>query len=183
MQLTQVGYGGCWKCLHAWQRWSASTPRLAASQNGFVHSFGTGIGRVTLLQSLIVTASASSRAITRHARQTVGDRRLCQGCSGPSDGFLQLDPEGVPLAQRFVVASEYLGALVIKAHPLDRRAREHAEPKQIQSESDPDERHPARVHAVPLSESLERHSSISARAAESSRHATSRRASDFHGFG
>ena len=53
MQLTQVGYGGCWKCLHAWQRWSASTPRLAASQNGFVHSFGTGIGRVTRLQSLI----------------------------------------------------------------------------------------------------------------------------------
>jgi hypothetical protein len=26
---------------------------LAASQNGFVHSFGTGIGLVTLLQSLI----------------------------------------------------------------------------------------------------------------------------------
>src|SRR4029450_13227589 len=52
MQLTQVGYGGCWKCLHAWQRCSASTPCLAASQNGFVHSFGTGIGLVTRLQSL-----------------------------------------------------------------------------------------------------------------------------------
>ena len=41
----------------AWQRCSASTPCLAASQNGFVHSFGTGIGRVTLLQSLMVTVS------------------------------------------------------------------------------------------------------------------------------
>jgi len=54
MQRTQVAYGGCWKCLHAWQRCSASTPRLADSQKGFVHSFGTGIGRVTLFQSLIV---------------------------------------------------------------------------------------------------------------------------------
>src|SRR4029453_3937090 len=53
MQLTQVGYGGCWKCLHAWQRCSASTPCLVASQKGFVHSFGTGIGLVTRLQSLI----------------------------------------------------------------------------------------------------------------------------------
>src|SRR6185369_6012105 len=112
----------------------------------------------------------------------VGDGRLCQGSSGPGDGFLQLDPEGVPLAQRLVVAGEYLGALVVKAHPLDGRAREHAEPKQIQSESDADERHPARVHAVPLSESLERYSSISARRAESSRHATSPRAFYFHGF-
>src|SRR5438876_5974516 len=54
MQLTHVAYGGCWKCRHAWQRCSASAPRLAASQNGFVHSFGTGIGLVTWLQSLIV---------------------------------------------------------------------------------------------------------------------------------
>src|SRR5262249_31347732 len=54
MQLTQVAYGGCWKCPHDWQRCSANTPCLAASQKGFVHSFGTGIGRVTLLQSLIV---------------------------------------------------------------------------------------------------------------------------------
>src|SRR5436190_22526564 len=54
MQFTQVAYGGCWKCPHDWQRCSASTPRLAASQKGFVHSFGTGIGLVTLLQSLIV---------------------------------------------------------------------------------------------------------------------------------
>src|SRR5919109_4739741 len=54
MQFTQVAYGGCWKCPQDWQCCSASTPRLAASQKGFVHSFGTGIGRVTLLQSLIV---------------------------------------------------------------------------------------------------------------------------------
>ena len=37
-----------------WQRCSFSTPCFAASQKGFVHSFGTGIGRVTLVQSLIV---------------------------------------------------------------------------------------------------------------------------------
>ncbi len=58
MQFTQVAYGGCWKCPHPWQRCSASTPRLAASQKGFVHSFGTGIGLVTLLQSLIVMVSS-----------------------------------------------------------------------------------------------------------------------------
>src|SRR5262245_52199433 len=52
MQFTHVAYGGCWKCLHPWHRCSASTPRLAASQNGRERSFGTGIGRVTLLQSL-----------------------------------------------------------------------------------------------------------------------------------
>ena len=55
MQFTQVAYGGCWKCPQDRQRCSASTPCLAASQKGFVHSFGTGIGLVTLLQSLIVT--------------------------------------------------------------------------------------------------------------------------------
>src|SRR6516165_7791928 len=49
----QVGYGGCWKYPQLWQRCNSRMPRLAASQNGFVHSFGTGIGRVTLLQSLI----------------------------------------------------------------------------------------------------------------------------------
>src|SRR2546427_8956186 len=54
MQFTQVAYGGCWKCPHDWQRCSASTPCLVASQKEFVHSFGTGIGLVTLLQSLIV---------------------------------------------------------------------------------------------------------------------------------
>src|SRR5919109_5518033 len=54
MQFTQVAYGGCWKCPQDWQCCSASMPCLAASQNGLVHSFGTGIGRVTLLQSLIV---------------------------------------------------------------------------------------------------------------------------------
>src|SRR5437016_13393465 len=62
MQLTQVAYGGCWKRRHAWQRWSASTPRLAASQNGCVHSLGTGIGRVTLLQSLMLFASCRRMA-------------------------------------------------------------------------------------------------------------------------
>ena len=34
-----------------------ATPRLAASQNGLVHSLGTGTGRVTLLQSLMFLAS------------------------------------------------------------------------------------------------------------------------------
>src|SRR5262245_47253191 len=53
MQLTHVGYGGCWKWRHARHRWSDSTRCLADSQNGFVHSLGTGMGRVTLLQSLI----------------------------------------------------------------------------------------------------------------------------------
>ena len=56
MHWTQVAYGGCWKCPQLWQRCSSRTPRFAASQNGFVHSFGTGIGRVTLLQSLILFA-------------------------------------------------------------------------------------------------------------------------------
>src|SRR6266705_7005407 len=54
MQFTQVAYGGCWKCPQDWQCGSASTPCLAASQKGFVHSFGIGMGLVTLLQSLIV---------------------------------------------------------------------------------------------------------------------------------
>src|SRR5262249_27897043 len=61
MQLTQVAYGGCWKCLHVWQRCSASTPRLAASQKGFVNSFATGIGLLTLVQSLRATVGSSSR--------------------------------------------------------------------------------------------------------------------------
>src|SRR5262249_5277808 len=54
MQFTQVAYVGCWKCPQDWQRCSASTLCLAASQKGLVHSFGTGIGLVTWLQSLIV---------------------------------------------------------------------------------------------------------------------------------
>src|SRR2546422_176583 len=53
MHFTQVAYGGCWKDPHAWQRCSASTPCLAESQKGLVSSFGTGMGLVTALQSLI----------------------------------------------------------------------------------------------------------------------------------
>ena len=68
MQRTHVAYGGCWKCLHAWQRCSASTPRLAASQNGFVHSLGTGIGLVTLLQSLSAVPSEPVRVSDTRAR-------------------------------------------------------------------------------------------------------------------
>src|SRR5712691_3431192 len=71
MQLTQVAYGGCWKCPHAWQRCSASTPRRAASQKGFVHSFGTGIGLVTTLQSLILMAwslTAPAQPLNTRAR-------------------------------------------------------------------------------------------------------------------
>ena len=63
MQFTQVAYGGCWKCPHDWQRCSASTPCLAASQKGFVHSFGTGIGLVTLLQSLMRSRSQLTVAL------------------------------------------------------------------------------------------------------------------------
>src|SRR5881397_407080 len=76
MQFTHVAYGGCWKCLHAWQRWSASTPRRAASQKGFVNSFGAGIGLVTLLQSLM-------------AWQDVAPRR----CDMSRDGYLILDSD------------------------------------------------------------------------------------------
>src|SRR5882762_2039049 len=79
MQRTQVAYGGCWKCLHAWQRCRASTPRLADSQKGFDHSFGTGIGRVTLLQSLIVVMAWSSS-------QDVGARDPCQEPSAAGSG-------------------------------------------------------------------------------------------------
>src|SRR5213594_3862283 len=68
MQLTQAAYGGCWKCPHAWQRCSASTPRLAASQKGFVHSFGTGMGLVTLLQSLIEPGCWPPAAMSRGRR-------------------------------------------------------------------------------------------------------------------
>src|SRR6266511_187206 len=53
MQFTQVAYGGCWKCPQDCQRCSASTPCLAASQQGFVHSFVTGIGLVTFLHLII----------------------------------------------------------------------------------------------------------------------------------
>src|SRR2546426_3659940 len=74
MQRTQVAYGGCWKCLHTWQRCSASTPRLADSQKGFVHSFGTGIGRVTLFQSLVVIGLAARAFSTcRSLPETVAD--------------------------------------------------------------------------------------------------------------
>src|SRR5881296_276635 len=81
MQFTQVAYGGCWKRLHARQRCSASTPRLAASQKGFVHSFGTGIGLVTLLQSLIVMVSPLliRARLPNHAGQDVGPRQPSQG--------------------------------------------------------------------------------------------------------
>src|SRR6266540_101045 len=107
MQFTQVAYGGCWKRLHAWQRCSASTPRLAASQKGFVHSFGTGIGLVTWLHSLIVIVSsppirpdsptrepgcwppaamsrarASSRLLTRAARKRDPPVRRCSNGQG-----------------------------------------------------------------------------------------------------
>src|SRR5271166_4108253 len=68
MHWTHVAYGGCWKCPQLWQRCSSRTPRLAASQNGFVLSFGTGIGRVTLLQSLIggIILSPFSGGARRH---------------------------------------------------------------------------------------------------------------------
>src|SRR6476469_5234834 len=64
MHCTHVAYGGCWKCPQLCQRCNSTTPRFAASQNGFVHSFGTGIGRVTLLQSLIFALRLSLAVMT-----------------------------------------------------------------------------------------------------------------------
>src|SRR5262245_13931205 len=89
MQLTHVAYGGCWKCLHVWQRCSASTPRRAASQNGFVNSFGTGIGLVTLLQSLIPWLASSSRGSQGCWRSTVMSRAYARAAA-PSDISLTL---------------------------------------------------------------------------------------------
>src|SRR5215831_13348374 len=80
MQFTQVAYGGCWKCPQDWQRCSASTPCLAASQNGLVHSFGTGIGLVTLLQSLIVTSLPLSLGASR-SRRGISNALLLSGQS------------------------------------------------------------------------------------------------------
>ena len=80
MQFTQVAYGGCWKCPQDWQRCSASTPCLAASQKGLVHSFGTGIGLVTLLQSLIVTSLPLSLGASR-SRRGISNALLLSGQS------------------------------------------------------------------------------------------------------
>src|SRR5262245_27219229 len=80
MQFTQVAYGGCWKCLQDWQRCNASTPCLAASQKGLVHSFGTGIGLVTLLQSLIVTSLPLSLGASR-SRRGISNALLLSGQS------------------------------------------------------------------------------------------------------
>src|SRR5262249_15603497 len=91
---------------------------------------------------------------------------------GSRDGFLQLDAEGVPLADRPVVASEHLRALVIESHALDGRAREHAETEQIETETDADDLRPARVHAVPLRRILRASESISSSGEQSSAHAT-----------
>src|SRR5438128_5156394 len=88
MQFTQVAYGGCWKCPQDWQCCSASTPCLAASQKGFVHSFGTGIGLVTLLQSLIVIVfylSISSGASL--ARRGISNALFPPGQWEPSPGL------------------------------------------------------------------------------------------------
>src|ERR1051326_362996 len=83
MHLTQVTYGGCWKCPQLWQRCSSRTPRLAASQNGFVHSFGTGTGLVTLLQSLIrlLPSHLRSLKLEHYRRNCISLSRLLQGRS------------------------------------------------------------------------------------------------------
>src|SRR5215470_2778305 len=155
MHRTQVAYGGCWKCLHAWQRCSVSTPRLAASQNGFVHSFGTGIGRVTLLQSLSAVPSESLRGSDTRARMLARESYV-KGHIGSDSRFVgardrpfERDPERVPLADRLVVAGEGIGALVVEAHPLEGHTREHPEARQIQTDSDSDQRPPGLHRAVP----------------------------------
>src|SRR5262249_59482064 len=125
MQRTQVAYGGCWKCLHAWQRCSASTPRLAASQKGFVHSFGTGIGRETLLQSLSAVPSEPPRCSDTRARMLARESDVKRHSGRGSrlvrvrDRPFELDPERVPFTDGLVVAGEGIGALVVEAHPLD----------------------------------------------------------------
>src|SRR5262249_52049215 len=86
MQFTQVAYGGCWKCPQDWQRCSASAPCLAASQKGFVHSFGTGMGLVTLLQSLIVTSLPLSWVPVSHREAFL--THFCRRVNGA----LQRDP-------------------------------------------------------------------------------------------
>src|SRR5580765_183614 len=95
MQLTQVACGGCWKCPHVWQRCSASTPCLAACQKGCVHSFGTGIGLVTLLQSLIVPVSAhrcleSAQHIQVTIREGEGRPPRLGDEGGRAEGFPRL---------------------------------------------------------------------------------------------
>src|SRR4026209_503415 len=76
MQVTRVAYGGCGKCPQAWQRCSASTPCLAACQKGCVHSFGTGIGLVTLLQSLMLVPLSAHRGLesSQHIQVPIGER-------------------------------------------------------------------------------------------------------------
>src|SRR5882724_410445 len=97
MQRTHVAYGGCWKCPHAWQRCSASTPCRAASQNGFVHSFGTGIGLVTPLQSLVFMASSSYALGLRDGRYSAGspeedDDRLGRRCLDGTGKYHMVSP-------------------------------------------------------------------------------------------
>src|SRR5215475_6461474 len=87
IQFTQVAYGGCWKCPQDRQRCSASTPRFAASQKGFVHSFGTGIGLVTLLQSLIVTVFALPLSLgTSRSQRGTSNALLPSGQWDPAEG-------------------------------------------------------------------------------------------------
>src|SRR5436190_13265043 len=92
MHLRHVAYGGCWKCPQLWQRCSSTTPRLAASQNGLVHSFGTGIGRVTLPQSLIYFLSR----LRRCAGNGIG------GSSGSPAGVAVLEAAAEHLASSSV---------------------------------------------------------------------------------
>src|SRR5579864_2039962 len=67
-------------------------PRLAASQNGLVHSLGTGIGRVTLLQSLIRPVPSSFASLgcgidvirRRHQGPTIAPREVVRAPAGAS---------------------------------------------------------------------------------------------------
>src|SRR5215813_13704216 len=82
MQFTQVAYGGCWKCPQDWQCCSTTTPCLAASQKGFVHSFGTGIGLVTLLQLLIGMVCYLPRSLGASLSRMGGSHALFPSVSG-----------------------------------------------------------------------------------------------------
>src|SRR5262249_2312510 len=69
---------------------------------------------------------------------------------GVRDRPFELDPERVPFTDRLVIAGEGLVALVVEAHPLEGHRREHSEARQIQTESDSDQRPSGHHSAVSL---------------------------------
>src|SRR5262249_27786217 len=122
-------------------------------QNGLVRSFGTGIGREPLLQSLSAVPSEPPRCSDTRARMLARESDVKRHSGRGSrlvrvrDRPFELDPERVPFTDGLVVAGEGIGALVVEAHPLEGDSREHPEPRQIQTESDSDQR-PSGLHSA-----------------------------------